>query len=196
MKSFLLECREWIQFIINNLPGRTGQIIRNIYYKKFFKGSFFKARIQNGFVTECSRNISLGNNAFIGQNCKIFASNKSQVKIGDNFACNTNVMINARGKGEIIIGKNVLIGPNVVLRSNNHIYSDISKPIAQQGIKSGKINIENDVWIGSNVVILPNTLIGKGSIVAAGAVVTSDVESYTIVGGIPAKEIGKRNLVN
>lgn len=193
MKSILLEFREWIQFIVNNLPGSTGVIIRNIYYKRFFKGSFSKAKIQSGFVTECASNIFCGDNAYFGLNCKIFASKESRVFIGDDFECNTNVMINARGLGEIKIGTNVLIGPNVVLRSNNHNFSEISKPISKQGMKGGKIIIDNDVWIGSNVVILPNINIGKGSIIGAGAVVTSNVESYTIVGGVPAKEIGKRN---
>ena len=60
-------------------------------------------------------------------------------------------------------------------------------------MKGGKIRIDNDVWIGSTVVILPNINIGKGSIVGAGAVVTSNVDSYSIVAGVPAKEIGKRN---
>lgn len=52
--------------------------------------------------------------------------------------------------------------------------------------------IGNDVWIGSNVVILPGVHIGDGSIIAAGAVVTRDVEPYTIVGGVPARQIRKR----
>ena len=58
---------------------------------------------------------------------------------------------------------------------------------------SGDIIIEDDVWISSNSVILPNCKLGKGSIIGAGAVVTSDVQSYSIVGGVPAKEIRKRN---
>tara|TARA_Y100001978_G_scaffold202688_2_gene224692 strand:+ start:187 stop:495 length:309 start_codon:yes stop_codon:yes gene_type:complete len=102
-------------------------------------------------------------------------------------------MINSRGIGEIKIGKNVLIGPNSVLRSNNHNFKILQKPINQQGMSEGKIIIEDDVWIGSNVVILPNVIIGKGSIVAAGAVVTSKVKSFSIVGGVPAKEIGMRS---
>ena len=102
-------------------------------------------------------------------------------------------MINSRGIGEIKIGKNVLIGPNSVLRSNNHNFKILDKPINQQGMSEGKIIIEDDVWIGSNVVILTNVIIGKGSIIAAGAVVTSNVESFTVVGGVPAKQIGIRN---
>ena len=57
----------------------------------------------------------------------------------------------------------------------------------------GDIFIEDDVWISSNSVILPNCRIGKGAIIAAGAVVTNNVESYSIVGGVPAKFIQRRD---
>ena len=103
-------------------------------------------------------------------------------------------MINARGIGKILIGKNVLIGPNVVIRSNNHNYQDTSIPIIKQGMTKGVIIIEDDVWISSNCVILPNCTIGEGSIIAAGAVVTKDIEPYSIFGGIPAKKIGVRKI--
>ena len=103
-------------------------------------------------------------------------------------------MINARGKGRIFIGNNVLIGPNVVLRSNNHTFKSTKIPIISQGMTEGEIIIGNDVWIGSNAVILPNCNIGDGAIIGAGAVVTSNIEPYTVVGGIPAKFIKKREL--
>ena len=192
-RDILVEIRDWIEFIINNIPGKSGFYFRKHYYKILFKGNLFNCRIQRGFIAECSRNIFLGDNIYIGFNCKIFASNQSKIIISDKFTCNSNVMINSRGIGEIKIGKNVLIGPNSVLRSNNHNFKIFTTPINQQGMSKGKIIIEDDVWIGSNVVILPNVIIGKGSIVAAGAVVTSNVKSFSIVGGIPAKEIGTRN---
>ena len=193
LRSILVEIREWIEFIINNIPGNSGFFLRKHFYKKLFKGNFSNCRIQRGFIAECSRNIFLGDDIYIGFNCKLFASNKSKIVIGDKFTCNSNVMINSRGIGEIKIGKNVLIGPNSVIRSNNHNFKIFQKPINQQGMSEGKITIEDDVWIGSNVVILPNVIIGKGSIVAAGAVVTSNVEAFSIVGGVPAKVIGLRN---
>ena len=58
----------------------------------------------------------------------------------------------------------------------------------------GEIIIEDNVWISSNCVILPNCTIGEGSIIAAGAVVTKDIEPFSIVGGIPAKRIGIRKI--
>lgn len=69
---------------------------------------------------------------------------------------------------------------------DNHPYED-------SAIRNNKaVTIGNDVWIGANVIILPGVVIGDGAVIAAGAVVTKDVEPYSIVGGVPAKEIRKR----
>ena len=106
---------------------------------------------------------------------------------------NFNVMINADCGGYIEIRDNVLLGPNVVIRASNHAYSRTDIPIKQQGHIAGRIILHEDVWLGANVVILPNVEIGKGSIVAAGSVVTKNVGDYSIVGGVPAELIEMRN---
>jgi len=62
------------------------------------------------------------------------------------------------------------------------------------GDKEGKIIIQDDAWIGAGAIILPNVTIGKGAVVGAGAVVTKDVPPYTVVAGVPAKEIKKLDL--
>lgn len=61
------------------------------------------------------------------------------------------------------------------------------------GVESAPVVIEDYAWLSCRSIILPGVTVGKGAVVAAGAVVTKSVESYTIVGGIPAKPIGKRN---
>jgi len=86
----------------------------------------------------------------------------------------------------------VLIGPNVVMRASNHNYERIDIPIRNQRHIPGRILIKEDVWIGANVVILPDVTIERGAIVAAGAVVTTDVNEYDIVGGVPAIRVGSR----
>lgn len=139
-----------------------------------------------------AKSIQFGNDINIDSFCRLVADKKSSIKISDGVSINRNVLINARGGGEILIGKNVLIGPNVVIRSNNHIIDDIGIPIKYQGVTDGYIILEDDVWIGANVVILPNVRIGKGAVVGAGAVVTKDIEPYTIAAGIPAKKIKSR----
>ncbi|MBO8230530.1 transferase [Prochlorococcus marinus str. MU1404] len=188
------ELKDWLEFLVRNIPGRTGFLIRSLYYKIRLKKSFKENRFESGLRIEFPQNILIGSYSYFGLNCKIYASEFSQIKIGSNVTFNSNVMINARGEGKIFIGNNVLIGPNVVLRSNNHCFEDIKIPIKEQGMEYGDIFIEDDVWISSNSVILPNCKIGKGSIIGAGAVVTKNVESYSIVVGVPAKQIRKRDL--
>ena len=61
-----------------------------------------------------------------------------------------------------------------------------------QGIKASDIIIDDDVWVGTGAKILPGVKINKGSVIAAGSVVNSDIPKYTIVAGSPAKVIGKR----
>jgi maltose O-acetyltransferase len=60
------------------------------------------------------------------------------------------------------------------------------------GVKGGPIVIKDYVWVSSRASVLPGITIGEGAVVAAHAVVTKDVEPYTIVGGVPAKKIGER----
>jgi maltose O-acetyltransferase len=113
-----------------------------------------------------------------------------RVSIGDNTYVNHNSDI--YGQGGVTIGKYVLIGQNCNIMSVNHAFSDYQKPIALQGIVTGPINIEDGVWIGANVTVLPKVTIHKGAIVGSNAVVTKDVEAYSIVGGVPAKIIKYR----
>ena len=184
----LRELKDWLEFFVSFAPGNIGNFLRNFYYKYRSKNKFANNRFEIGLKIEYPKNVKISSNSYFGLNCKIYACETSIVEIGENVSFNSNVMINARGIGKIIIGKNVLIGPNVVVRSNNHKYENCNVPIINQGMSKGEIIIKDNVWISSNCVILPNCTIGEGSIVAAGAVVTKDIEPYTIAGGIPAKK--------
>ena len=116
------------------------------------------------------------------------SSGKDRVKIGHHSHVNQNTFIQGAQ-----IGNYVMIGPDVSLLSNSHNFDRIDVPMERQGMTDNNpVVIEDDVWIGRNVVILPGITIHKGSIVGAGAVVTKDVEPYSIVGGVPAKFIKKR----
>lgn len=116
------------------------------------------------------KNITIGSNVFINHDCELDAS-----------------------YGRINIGNFVLIGQNVKLITVNHKYEDFNLPIYFQKAEVDQdIIVQDDVWIAANVTILPGVKIGKGSILAAGAVVTKNVEPYSIVGGVPAKLIKYR----
>ncbi len=89
------------------------------------------------------------------------------------------------------IGNRTLIGPGVRICTGTHS-NDMEDRRAALGTSCAKpIIIEEDCWIGANAVILPGVRVGRGSTVAAGAVVTRDVECMTLVGGVPARQIRK-----
>ena len=91
------------------------------------------------------------------------------------------------------IGNYVLLAPEVYILHSGHKYESTEKVIYLQGeTHYPKTIIEDDVWIGARSLILPGRKIGKGSIIAAGSVITKDVIPYTIVGGNPAKLIRMR----
>lgn len=113
------------------------------------------------FNTDFGKNIHVGENVFINSGCKM------------------------QDQGGIYIGDDVLIGHNACLLTLNHAQD----PENRADMYPEPIHIEDKAWLGSNVTVLPGVTIGEGAIVAAGAVVTKDVEPNTIVGGIPAKFI-------
>lgn len=133
----------------------------------------------------------------VGKGFKIGQFSRMQqpqaVCVGNNVGINDRAWIAANSSGgEIHIGDNTLIGPNCVLHSGNHVFIDKLIPIRKQGHTFKPIIIGEDVWIAANVTILQGVKIANGAVVAAGSVVTKDVEKYTIVGGVPAKNIGVR----
>lgn len=113
-----------------------------------------------------------------------------RIKFGYNVFINRGGYITARGP--ITIGDNVIIGPRVIINSGMHNYQSNNVLIRDQGHRILPICIENDVWIGANVVIMPGVIIGEGSIIGAGAIVTSSIPAYSVAVGVPAKVIKKR----
>ena len=122
----------------------------------------------------------------------IFIGGPGRVRFGRSCQINENAFIQ-----EAEIGSYVMIAPNVAIISNMHNHARIDVPMIFQGVTPDrKVTIEDDVWLGRNVVVMPGVRIGRGAIVAAGAVVTKDVPEYKIVGGVPAKVIGDRRSVD
>lgn len=112
--------------------------------------------------------------------------NPKNVVIGNNTIINRRVLLDGRG-GHLIIGNNVDIAQETNIWTLEHDLNNDN----HQSIGADVV-IEDYVWIASRVTILPGVKIGYGAVVAAGAVVTKDVEPHTIVGGVPAKPIGLR----
>jgi len=144
------------------------------------------------YLHACPQGITIGDNSFVMHNSVLHVYNfrnlpHAFIRIGEqSLIGEMNVL---RGQGGITIGNRVYTAPLVQMLAVNHIYSDPTRPMVEQGITAEGIVVEDDVWIGAGAIITDGVRIGKGSVVAAGAVVTKDVPPYTVVGGIPARMI-------
>lgn len=115
----------------------------------------------------------------------VYLQMPSRVTIGRDTYINRGVWLD--GRGIVRIGNSVTISPRVTISSAGH---DVQSATFEY--VSAPISIGDYAWVGINATILKGVTIGEGAVVAAGAVVTKDVEPYTIVAGIPAKPVGVR----
>jgi acetyltransferase-like isoleucine patch superfamily enzyme len=162
--------RLWVRWFLNPFYHKKGRgaIIRRytrmdvVPFNRFEMG---EASIIEDFsaVNNASGDVLIGHHTLIGMG---------------------NVII-----GPVTMGNNIILAQHVVLSGLNHIYEDVSRPIADQNVRTAPIVVEDDCWIAANVVITAGVTIGKHSIVAAGSVVTKDVPPFSIAAGNPAKVI-------
>lgn len=150
--------------LLSLIPGIYGSWIRKAFYGLTLEHCSADCHIEFGttFVTRKSR---INNNVYIGSNCIISYAD---------------------------IGQDVLIGSGVHVLSGKgqHVFDDTSTPIRLQGGEKNLITIGEDSWIGNGAIIMAN--VGPKCVVAAGSVVTKDVEEFSIVAGNPAKLIRRR----
>jgi galactoside O-acetyltransferase len=185
------ELRAWCEEIIRRLPGSVGRRTRSFWLGRALKRLGAAPSFDMGIVYTAGENIAIGNNFSMMRNGSLHAHGGA-IQIGDRVSINSNVCLGAADGGRITIGSDVLIGQNTVLRASSHVFADVSRPIKEQGHSGGSIVIEDDVWLGANVVVVAGVTIGAHSVVGAGAVVTADVEPWSVVGGVPARLISKR----
>lgn len=163
-------CNYWLDFklliltFVGNIPIN---FVRNLVY------TLGKIRLGKGSVIHMwarfyeLKNIEIGEDTHIGDNC--FLDGRNKIKIGNH----------------VDIASQVLI-----YNEEHNIHSENFEAI------SGSVEIGDYAFIGPRAIILPGVKIGKGAVIAAGAVVTKDVSEFVIVGGIPAVKIGERKIKN
>ncbi|MFT3919790.1 acyltransferase [Cloacibacterium sp.] len=125
----------------------------------------------------------IGKGSTIFMNCKMDCA--KNLKLGENSIINSNCRLDPRGK--LKIGNNVSVSEEVIFLTADH-NEDL---IGVKG-RNKEIIVEDYVWIGTRAMILPGVHIGKGAVIAAGSVVSRDVEERAIVAGVPAKQINTR----
>lgn len=148
--------------------------------------------IENDVLVFHPENISIGNKVYIGHQTILKGYYKNEMIINDGTWIGQQCFFHSAGG--IKIGKNVGIGPGVKIITSYHQEEGIDIPILHSSIAYKKVILEDDCDIGIGAIILPGVTIGKGAQVGAGAIVTKNVNPYSIVVGSPAKEINKRKL--
>jgi acetyltransferase-like isoleucine patch superfamily enzyme len=162
-------------------------------------------------------NIVIGNKVNIEPYAQIYAAHNSQITIGDRCTLSSHSIVKTAGRGATIeigehttlqnfsaiygagpvrIGRYVRIASHTSIIPVNKTFTDTERLIHHQAISTIGITIEDDVWIGSGVRILDGVTIGRGSVVAAGAVVNSSFPPMSVIGGVPARLLKRRDLVD
>jgi acetyltransferase-like isoleucine patch superfamily enzyme len=154
--------------------------------------------IEDGAEINClsSQGIKVGDRVTIGKYALIRPSNLYGGPIGEGLVIGDHSNIGPYSyigcSGKITIGNHVMMGPRVSIYAENHVFEHPTILMKDQGVEIKEVIIEDDCWIASNSIILAGVTIGKGSVVAAGSVVTENVAPYSVVAGVPAKWIKSR----
>ena len=161
-----------LYYTIYVVRGCTNRFL-SFFYKKMLRGCGSNVRFSALTSDFTYRNLTIGNDVYIGPHA-LFLCTESQ----------------------IFIGNKVLFGPHVTIIGGDHRITDVGRFIYDVLDKHPEddqdVHIEDDVWIGTNTTLLKGVTVGRGSVVAAGALVTKDVPPYAIVGGVPAKVLKYR----
>ncbi len=141
------------------------------------------------------RNIEIGKGTVIGDDTWLNIcqrDDKIRMKIGKCTLIGRRSMVSTGGYLEI--GDYCVFAPNVYVSDADHVYQDITLPIMQQGATLNRsVIVEDNCWLGINVVVSGNVIVGRGSVIAANSVVLKDVPPFSVVAGNPAKVIKMYN---
>jgi maltose O-acetyltransferase len=143
-------------------------------------------KIRMRLLSECGAR--LGDNIFIGQGVRVL--NPAGLIIESNVNISRDTVLDARGG--LILRSGCLVGFESILLTRTHNSGVPGIPVQEQGMFERPIEVENNVWIGARVMIMPGVTITANSIVGAGALVTKSIPKTGIYGGVPAKRISER----
>ncbi len=204
---------ELVVLLCSRVPGLLGLGLRAALYprllKKCGRGVAFGANI----VLRHPHKIEIGDGVIIDDNCLLDAKGRDNagIRIGNGVFLGRNSILSCKN-GDIVLGENVNIGFNsevfsgsrVVLGDDtlvaaycyfiggDHNPVDVDASVTQQGSRSAGIAVGEKCWFGAGVKVLDGVVIGRNSIVGAGAVVTQSIPEYAVAVGVPARVVRDR----
>lgn len=194
------------------------RIIRGIRWRLLFGRAGGPILCERGVHIYHPRHITAGPWLNLEEGCEIVGLSKRGVVFGRRCTVGrfatirpTNVLVDEPGEGlrvgdhsnigayayigcsgYIEVGNNVMMGPRVTLLAENHLIGRVDVPMIRQGVERKILSIADDCWLGAGCIVMAGVQIGRGAVVAAGAVVTRDVPPYSVVAGVPARVIRSR----
>lgn len=173
-----LRSRGLISTIVMNMSHLFGVLRGGLYKLLYFKNihaSLFSIQANSTIEIFNKRaRITMGSFVFIRKNVSLRIDFDGQLHLGDKVFINDNCNINCVNK--IMIGKGSKIAPNVCINDHDHNYKDETA----EHLLKGEVIIGNNVWVGSNVVILRDTFIGDNAVIGAGSIVKGTVPANTL----------------
>lgn len=164
-RIFPVGISEWLLVFFRFWPGRFFDFLRFVCVSGISKYCGDNVYIATGVVLKGGRNAVFGSNLSLHDNCYIDAI------------------------GGLVVGDNVSIAHQTSILTFNHTWDKPGLPIKYNPVELKSVVIEDDVWIGCGVRIMPGVTLGRRSVIAAGSVVTRDVPRGTLVAGVPARVI-------
>lgn len=164
-------------------PRKARKILFEHYrMTKGLKGLVLRYALLKSIALKCGNNVSVHPGVYLFR--------PENLSIGDNVSIHPMCYIDA--EGGIKIGNDVSIAHGVTVMSTSHSYNKLDVPIKDQEVLIESTHISDNVWIGAKATILSGKTLNTGCVIAANCVVTKDVESNVIVGGIPNKVLKQR----
>lgn len=143
----------------------------------------------NDFFQSTKHAISIRDRVRLGKGTRIHSGFGGKIHIGENVLLDDYCYVS--DQKSIKIGNNVTIAAFCYITDFNHRFGEKDKSVLEQGYDRKPVVIEDSVWLGTHVIILPGVTIGKGAVIGAGSVVTKDVSPYTVNVGNPATVVKK-----
>jgi acetyltransferase-like isoleucine patch superfamily enzyme len=207
---------ELIIGLLASFPGSLGLVLRKKFYRTLIgspgKGALFGASavlrspgklamgdhcvVADGVILDSrgqtNRGIELKDNVIIGQRAMLLCKD-GDIQLGNRVGVGAYASIYAVGGNVVALADDVMVAPYAYIGMTGYHHDRIDIPISQQGdALKGGVRIESGAWIGARACIMDGVTVGRDAIVAAGAVVISDVPAYAIVGGVPARVLRDR----
>lgn len=203
---------------LGSVPGALGLVLRKLFWPRLFGSCGPGALFGGGVVLRHPHRIHLGARVVIGEGCVLDARHDDETRVlvlDDDVILAPHVVLKGRGAririgarsglgpqtvivatdaNDVTVGADVAIGPQCSLIGGGEYNTDrLDVAIWRQGIKPDRpVVLDDDIWLGSHVTVVGGVRMARGSIAAAGAVITRPVEPYTICGGVPARVLRRR----